>query len=226
MAEALQWPMSSVATPRARVSFDGTTVTVCRRHLPGLRWRPPVAYSMARVLGAELVWLGGEGERRRFDLYLARSPTLRIPITVGRNPHRGVGLSRKQRWDALTAAINAAAGHRVRRVLDATLGLGPWSEDTWRQAEALAPELSVFGERGTPMSGRAPQSHRDVIERALLAPLRSPGTVVDSIPVPVGTWSGFLADRSAHDREQAEAWHHLIAGLANQPGALPMIGDA
>ncbi|MFF7771675.1 hypothetical protein ACIPIU_00110 [Streptomyces massasporeus] len=213
--QAADVPVHSAETSRARVRFDGRAVTVRRRLAPGLPWRPPATYSIARVLGAELVWLGGEGERRRFDLRLVGTPTVAVPVSIGRDPHRWPGSLREHQWGALAGAINGASRRWMRRVLDATVGTGPWSEEVWRRVEGLSPELRSFSERTTTDApshkGRTARPHREVIEDMLLAPLRDEGP--ENGPRPA-FWSGFRFDDSQLDRARAEAWHTLIGRLA------------
>ncbi|MEU4733127.1 hypothetical protein [Streptomyces sp. NPDC023588] len=198
-------------TARARVGFDGRAVTARLRPAPGLPWRS-TTYGLQRVLGANLVWLGGEGERRRFDLHLSKAPTLGISVAVGRNPHQGRAREVRERWGDLVHAINTASARRMHAVLDTTFGAGPWTDDVWRDAERLAPELHVFTEwavEAAPSPRRATgRSHRQMIEELVLAPLRS------ATATPPGTaWTGFAADDSPLDRVRAEAWHNLVEKL-------------
>ncbi|WP_338896993.1 hypothetical protein WBG99_16245 [Streptomyces sp. TG1A-60] len=216
MSAAIDRQVTTVATSRARVSFDGRTVTVHRRLAPGLPWRPRATHLISHVLGAELVWLGGEGERRQFDVCLAGAPTVRIPVAIGQNPHRGQARRREEQWATFAGAINTASGQWMRRVLDATVGTGPWSEAVWRQAETLAPEVRVFMERDIhvpPLQGRKTRSHREMIEAEVLGPLRGDGVGVGAVPVRGVAWSGFRADKSPLHRVRAEAWLSLIGKL-------------
>ncbi|MGW1892339.1 hypothetical protein ACWCP6_19095 [Streptomyces sp. NPDC002004] len=204
-----------VATSRARVSFDGTGVTVQRRLMRGLQWRPPATYAMRRILGAEFVRLGGEGERRQFDLYLTEAPTIRFSVPIGRNPHRGRGKQKTRKWNAFTQAINTASGQWMRGVLDSTLGAGQWSDDTWHHAESLTPELRVFTEWGDGLPAqrlRADRTHRQMIEDLVLNHLygNNSSDSASSSPAP---WAGFRPDRSPLDRVRAEVWFRLLAKL-------------
>ncbi|WP_435279055.1 hypothetical protein [Streptomyces sp. 1222.5] len=200
------------ATSRVRVVFDGRTIAVHRRLARGLPWRT-TRYGIKLVLGARLAWLGGEGERRRFDLYLCRTPTPRVPVAVGRNPHKGRARETESQWQRLEYEINQASARRIRAVLDATLGAGPWNDDTWQVAEQLAPELRVFTEWAVavpPLQGSTPRTHREMIERLVLGRLR--GKTGSSAASPCA-WEGFAADDSALVRVQAEAWHNLVERL-------------
>ncbi|MFD8194704.1 hypothetical protein [Streptomyces wuyuanensis] len=215
---AVGGPVLSAETSCARARFDGDAVTVQRRLAPILPWRPPVTYPVTQVLGAELVWLGGEGERRRFELCLSgHAPTVTFAVPIGRNPHRWPGSSREAQWSTLVGAVNRASGQWLRSVLAATIGTGPWSQEVWHRAETLAPELHVFTEWAgdvSPFGGRTTRSHREVIETGVLGPLRGDAW-----------WSGFRADASPLDRVQAEAWHNLIGLLDPGPLFLGPAGD-
>lgn len=111
------------------MAFDGSDVTVRRLFnlVPGRRTR---RYPLARVTGVELVWLGGEGETRLFELRLRgyRRPVVEVGVRLG------LSRRREYSWVVLADAINEAAAERMRLVLQDSLGLAPWDEDQWSPA--------------------------------------------------------------------------------------------
>ncbi|MEU0809304.1 hypothetical protein [Streptomyces sp. NPDC005970] len=223
-------PPLRAGTLWARVAFDGKAVSVTwRLHpVPGLRTRH---YPLAQVLDADYAWLGGEGERRRFDLALRG----RKPVRVGVHPgHNGRGSRRERRWQELVATVKAAVGQRMRCVLYGTVGRPPWSEEVWRRVEALVPELTCFAySRWRWDWDRVEEvGHRRAIEEGVLASLSRADSDVPPPPYPPprkewherphrggGALAGFIGHPWDDPRERepelrrAEAWHDLIDAL-------------
>ena len=188
-------PPLRAATHRARVTFDGTTVSITRRLNPVPGWRTK-RHSLDSILSARYIWLGGEGEHRAFELRLLYSPTIRIAIHIGMRRRRNAP------WEVLEKTINEASGQRMRHILRGTVGLGPWREEVWRQVESLSPELHVFAETNydAHMPSRKLQSHREMIARLVLEKLSKDGIETAPSPYPppaqadypphASTWNG------------------------------------
>ncbi|GLW30514.1 hypothetical protein [Actinoplanes regularis] len=198
-------PVRSCETPRARVGFDGKTVTVRRRLAPLMPARV-TTYSLREVLGARLYSLGGEGERAMFELHLTHdTPSVRIPVRFGANPHHAGPQRARRKWDDLARAIGSALGSWERKAIEETTGWGPWSVSVWERVEAMAPELHVYTEWAVevpPLQGRRARTHRECIEASLLKPVR------DGV-----AGGGFLGEDSPLGRVRAQAWFNLIVKL-------------
>lgn len=153
------------------MEFDGLTVTVARPFSP-VPSRRIQRFPLAGVTRAELIWLGGEGERRLFGLHVRGFPQSVVWVRVW----IGLKYRRTSSWEVLATTINEAVAERMRCVLGATIGPAPWDQDQWTRAEALAPDLWVFDKRhllrrGSDDSEWVITDHQEVIESEVLLPL-------------------------------------------------------
>ncbi|QNE17311.1 hypothetical protein F1D05_04480 [Kribbella qitaiheensis] len=211
-------PPLQAHTRWVRVTFDGVTISVTRRLNPLPRSRT-ARYPLADVTAAEFAWCGGEGEFRQFELrLLRRGPTLRIGVRIGDRHQRDIP------WEVLAETINEASGQRMRHILRASVGLGPWSEAVWQQVEARTPELQVFAEPyyddRTRQWGEA-TGHREMVARQVLQALSKDG--IDAVPCPYppppepgypphqSTWRGFqFRDSERAEQWRSEAWFEFL----------------
>jgi hypothetical protein len=201
------------------VEFDGLTVTVARPLNPFPRRRIQ-RFPLAGVIRAELIWLGGEGERRLFGLHVRGFPRSAVWVSVWIGPK----YRRTSPWEVLATTINEAVAERMRCVLGSTIGPAPWDQAQWTRAEALAPDLWVFDKRdqlrrGSVYSKWVITGHREVIESEVLLPLWRNADVPFDSPYPPPAlprhpahletpWKGTLgySDRTRAEHSDRTSW--------------------
>ncbi|WP_345673427.1 hypothetical protein [Yinghuangia aomiensis] len=133
------------------------------RLLPWLRTR---RLPLAEIIGTELD--APDGEHRpgfgSMTIHLSTdAKPLRVPVwwPLG---HTAVGRALTPRLGAVLFAIDRAVRERQRMVLAATVGLGPWSDDVWREVEAIAPSLRDYHhEMRSYAAGTRVYTHRELV---------------------------------------------------------------
>jgi hypothetical protein len=211
-------PPLEVRAARARLSFDGRSVTVTRTDQPWQR------RSIRQLALSDFV-----------DLRLSRHGTDPVQVllldvnrglqTVDRltisDPVHAAGPA-----DAVVNTVNEARAQRVRAVLHRTVGLGPWPVQTWDQIRSLV-MAQGYTEPWPPGSG-TPDGRRAVYEpgeSALLHALARalthlvpgnrhghlPGT--PGFPEPGGFTTPVEALRLTGGGEFGRVWNGIVAAL-------------